>query len=88
MKEQSMLSGTAIPVFVILLIATTLSWWVGESSGFAHTALIVIPIAFVKCLLVGLYFMEIIHAPAFLRMIMTAWCVAGAVGINGIYLIC
>jgi caa(3)-type oxidase subunit IV len=87
MKEkQSLLRTPVIPVFIVLMIATVVSWWVGEGSALEHTALIVISIAFVKCFLIGLYFMEIIHAPDFLRLALVAWCGAGLVGVNGIYL--
>jgi caa(3)-type oxidase subunit IV len=85
-ENKTFLRTPAVLVFIVLMIATIVSWWIGQGSGFPHTAVIVISIAFIKCFLVGLYFMEIIHAPDFLRLALLAWCGAGLIGINGIYL--
>mgnify|MGYP003587335268 CR=1 FL=1 len=86
-KKKTFFNTPAVPVFVVLIIATVVTWWVGAGSHMVHTTVIVMSISFFKCFLVGLYFMEIIHAPDFLRLALLGWCVAGLVGINGMYLI-
>ena len=87
-KKETFYRTPAVPVFIVLMVATVFSWWIGgKDSGLPHTAVIVMSIAFIKCMLVGLYFMEIIHAPDYLRFVLLAWCGAGLIGINGLYLI-
>jgi heme/copper-type cytochrome/quinol oxidase subunit 4 len=64
-------------VWILLIIATLISWKVGTDHGgiTPHLATtIVIIVAFVKVRLVGLYFMELRHAPPQLRAILEAYC--------------
>lgn len=87
MKKQTLIRTAATPVFFLLMIATGISWWLGVGSNVAHTTMVVITIAFVKCFLIGLFFMEILHAPKALLLVFTAWCTVGWAGVLGIYLL-
>lgn len=77
-------------VWILLMLLTGLSYWVGE--GGAHTTVtlvtvIVMTIAFVKCFLVGTYFMELRHSPLGLHLVLLMWCLVGWTGILGVYLL-
>jgi hypothetical protein len=43
-------------------------------------------VAFVKARLIGLYFMDLRHAPTALRVLFEAWCVAVCGTVIGLYL--
>lgn len=63
-------------VWLVLVAATGLTWWLGES-GAAGTAAIaaMLAIAFVKGRLVILEFMELRHAPALWRLLLEGWLI-------------
>lgn len=79
-------------VWLFLIGATLLSWWLGTdhglSSGDDHrfASIVIIAVAFVKLRLVGLYFMELRDAPLALRTIFEIWCVAVFALVTGMYL--
>ena len=69
----------------MLMVGTGIAWWLGqtdrvaEQAGAAATAGVII-VAFVKVWIVGFQFMELRHAPRWLRHAFDAWiavvCVA------------
>lgn len=72
-------------VWLILLAATGVTFWLGES-GWAGRAgmapvLLMFALAFIKALLVMLEFMRLRHAPALWRRVMLAWLVLVVAGI-------
>lgn len=87
-----LIRNVVVPVWVVLVIATALSWWLGhdhalgEDSKKLGTSLVMI-VAFVKVALVGGYFMELRHAPQWLQAVFGAWVVVACSAIVGIYLV-
>ena len=74
-----LLRRPAAVVWVVLVAATTLSWWLGDGHGSRETAtVLVIAVAFLKVFLVGHYFMELRTAPLPLRLAFTTW--VGVIG--------
>lgn len=62
----------------ILVVATALSWEMGHGMGFSdirHAGVAIIIVAFVKVRFVILDFMEMRHAPHFMRLIGEIWTV-------------
>jgi hypothetical protein len=65
-----------LAVWVALITATALSWYLGDGHGEAHLATVgVLVVAFFKVYLVGRYFMELGSAPRALHAIFTGWTV-------------
>lgn len=81
--------SSATAVWVFLIAATVLSWALGTDHGFVdnHTtaSTIIMVVAFVKVRFVGLYFMELKHAPLALRLLLEAWCLVVCVVTLGFY---
>ena len=74
-------------VWSLLICATLLSSWVGTDHGDRTLAtLAVIAIAFVKLRCVGLYFMELRHAPPALRVVFEAYAAVVCGEVIGLYL--
>jgi heme/copper-type cytochrome/quinol oxidase subunit 4 len=75
-------------VWALLMAATGVSMWVAVEQGVsvrtAATA-IVMSVALVKAYLVGMYFMELRHAPWPLRAAFQAWCAICAAAVLGTY---
>ena len=72
-------------IWLLLLAATGVTFWLGES-GLSGTAgmspvLTMFALAFVKALLVMLDFMELRHAPALWRRLLVGWLVLVTSGI-------
>ena len=72
-------------IWLLLLAATGVTFWLGES-GLSGTAgmspvLTMFALAFVKALLVMLDFMELRHAPALWRWLLVGWLVLVTIGI-------
>ena len=72
-------------IWLILLAATGVTFWLGESglSGSPGMApeLVMFALAFVKALLVMRDFMELRHAPALWRWLLQGWLVLVTTGI-------
>lgn len=85
------LARTAVtPVWLLLMAATGLSLWLGADHGLGARTLatvVVIAVAFVKVRFIGMYFMELRHAPLALRLAFHAWCAVGCLAVVGIYLV-
>ena len=65
-------------VWFLLVLATTLSWGMGHGIGFdnvRHAGVAIIIMAFIKVRYVILDFMEIRHAPIFMRVIGVLWVI-------------
>lgn len=64
-------------IWVLLIAVTAVSWYVGTDHGIhspAAASIFVLCIAFFKVGLVGLYFMEVRHAPMGLRGLFAVYC--------------
>jgi caa(3)-type oxidase subunit IV len=77
MRELARTSAT--PVWLGLVLLTVVTLWLGVDHGLgtsAHKAatVIVMIIAFVKVRFIGMYFMELRHAPLLLRFVFQVWC--------------
>ena len=76
-------------IWVLLIAATLLSWWLGAGHGIRsreQASVIVILVAFIKVRFVGLYFMELRDAPRALRAIFEAYCVVVCAALIGMFL--
>lgn len=73
---MSLLKSRISLVWLLLIVATLISWWIGTDHGVhPHLATtIVLVVAFVKVRFVGLYFMELRDAPVRLRLALEGWC--------------
>jgi caa(3)-type oxidase subunit IV len=74
----ALLRAPATAVWLILILATVVSWTLGTDHGFHnHTlaSVTILLIAFIKVRLVGLYFMELRDAPTVLRGLFETYCV-------------
>lgn len=69
-------------VWVLLTVATLLSWTLGTHHGLAIAILV---IAFVKIRFVGLYFMELRGAPPVLRVVFETYCLAVLLTLSATY---
>lgn len=80
-----MISFSVNRIWLLLLAATGVTFWLGESglSGSAGmtAVLVMFGLAFVKALLVMLDFMELRHAPALWRRLLVGWLVLVTTGI-------
>lgn len=73
------------------MFATALSWWLGGDHDIgmnarALTMAAIAVVAFVKVHLVGMYFMQLRHAPAMLRFSFMAWTVVTCALVIGLFL--
>lgn len=62
-----------IYVWAFLAFATLASWGIGARDPLHALPLLVVMIAVIKCRLVIRYFMDVRHAPAWLRYSCDAW---------------
>jgi heme/copper-type cytochrome/quinol oxidase subunit 4 len=85
------LARTAVtPVWLLLVLATLVSYVLGADYGPGnHTAatVTVMAVAFIKVRFVGLYFMELRHAPPALRLAFEAWVALFVVLVIAIYVL-
>ena len=76
-------------VWLVLILATTLSWQLGHGFGFGdrytYATVAIVIIAFVKVRLVFLEFMELRHAPLPLRLAFESWAVVAGSAIIACY---
>lgn len=64
-------------VWLGLIAMTLLSWWLGTDHGIKDVqaaSVLVLLVAFAKVRFVGMYFMELRHAPTPLRLLFEGWC--------------
>lgn len=87
----TLLRHPATPVAILLIAATSLSWWLGAgfSNGIAvdyrYISTTLLLIAFVKVRFVIRHFMEVCTAPLALRMISDAWVIGVCGAIIALY---
>ncbi|MGQ0623298.1 MAG: cytochrome C oxidase subunit IV family protein [Sporichthyaceae bacterium] len=75
-------------VWAILMVATLISWWLGDGHGATKlAAVLVIVTGFMKVALIGEHFMELRSAPPPLRWAFIGWCTLVPAILCGIYLI-
>jgi len=63
-------------MWLVLIVATLISGWIGEGERDRRASSVVLTIAFFKVWIVGIQFMELRSAPRLLRGIFSAWTVA------------
>ena len=84
----TLLRTTVTWVWLLLMGATAASFWVAVDHGVTvretATALVV-TVAVAKVYLVGMYFMELRHAPLLLKGAFNAWCAGCWAAILGVY---
>lgn len=79
-------------VWLVLVGATCVSWWLGADHGFHGSsgpkigATIILSIAFVKVRLVGMWFMELRASPPALRLAFECWVLVVAGLLIALYL--
>jgi len=79
-------------VWLVLVSATGLSWWLGADRGLgagtapATVTGMILLVAFIKVRLVIRHFMEIRRAPLVLKLLCDAWILIVATTIMGLYL--
>lgn len=76
-------------VWLILIAATLVSWYTGTDHGIQSpttTTILVLLVAFLKVRFVGLYFMELRHAPLPLRALFETYCLATPTTLITLYL--
>lgn len=65
--------------WLLLLLATAITWWLGESGSLGNArplaASIVLGLAFTKGVLVILDFMELRHAPVLWKRLIIGWLI-------------
>lgn len=86
----SLLRARFTVVWVLLVAATLLSFWLGTDHGLSSAqsrTILILVVAFVKVRLVGLYFMELRTAPGALRALFEAYCAAACVTLLSFYLL-
>ena len=77
-------------VWAALIGATILSWWLGTDHGVSDarlTSALVLLVAFVKVSFIGIYFMELRHAPGALKLLYQGWCVVVCTALVTMFLI-
>jgi caa(3)-type oxidase subunit IV len=85
-----LLRTPATAVWVVLILATVVTWTLGTNHGFANHTLastVILLIAFIKVRLVGLYFMELRGAPTVLRGLFEAYCAIACTVVVGVFLL-
>lgn len=85
----ALLRTRASVIWLVLVLATSISWTLGTESGGAHrlVSVVILAVAVFKIRLVGLYFMELRDAPRALRAVFEIYCLAVAGVTIGIYLL-
>ncbi len=79
----SLVRSSASLVYMVLVVGTALSWSVA-SQGLTPT-LVMMTVGFGKAFLIGLFFMELLHAPRVLKGLLALWCMVGWAGILAFY---
>jgi caa(3)-type oxidase subunit IV len=86
----TLLRTPATAAWIVLILATIVSWTLGTTHGFNNYTLasvVILIIAFIKVRLVGLYFMELREAPTVLRGLFEAYCIIVCAVVVGAFLL-
>ena len=81
--------GAVLFVWVAVVAATLISFWLGTDHGIASATarnVVLLTVAFLKVRYIGLYFMELKAAPWSLRGIFEVYCLGVCVMLVGMYL--
>lgn len=81
-------SRKAVVVWLVLVVATFASWWVGADHALSADAAVtaaVIAVAFIKVRLIGIHFMELGTAPRVLRGMFEGYVVVVTIALFGLY---
>jgi len=73
---KALLLNRTTLIWLLLIAATALSWQMGHGLGFSdsrHAGVAILVVALVKVRLVILEFMELRHAPRFMRYAAEVW---------------
>lgn len=85
----SVLRRSATNIWVVLMLATCVSWWLahggGPVPGHVAASMVIVVVAFAKIRLIGLYFMELRDAPVALRALFEAYVAVVGGGVIGMY---
>jgi caa(3)-type oxidase subunit IV len=84
----ALLRTPATAVWVVLIMATAVSWTLGTQHGMHDhklASVIILLIAFIKVRLVGMYFMELREAPNVLRGLFEAYCLIVCTLLLGVF---
>lgn len=73
---MNLLRTSITPVFFLLLIGTLVSWWAGIEGA---NGMVVMTVSIAKSFLVGMFFMELLHAPCWLKRFWQFWCIVAEV---------
>lgn len=82
----------ATAVWLVLVSATVLSWWLGFESAHGANAyreligIVILLVAFIKVRFIGMYFMELRDAPLPLRGLFDGYCLIVCAAVVGMYL--
>jgi heme/copper-type cytochrome/quinol oxidase subunit 4 len=85
----TLLRTPATVVWVLLIVATAVSWALGVQHGLHDhqlSSVIILLIAFIKVRLVGMYFMELREAPNVLRGLFEAYCAIVCTLLLGVFI--
>lgn len=84
---QAVVRSPTSLVWLALMLATAVSWWLGAHHGVGveEATIAVLTVAFVKVRFVGMYFMELRHAPLALRLLFEGWVVVVWAGLIVLY---
>lgn len=92
---NSLIRHPATPIWLLLMLATGLSWWLGTGSSadsgdgefinYRHISSLLMIIAFVKVRFVIRHFMEVRSAPLALRLVCDIWVVGVCMVVIGLY---
>ncbi len=86
MQLLTFIPTSALRSWAIILVATLGSFALGIEHGEYNVgAVVVLGIAAVKVRLVGLDFMELRHAPIYLRLVFEGYCVALWAALSALY---
>ena len=86
MQILTFIPRSALRSWAIILVATLASFALGIEQGEYNVwAVVVLGIAAVKVRLVGLDFMELRHAPMYLRLVFEGYCVALWAALSALY---
>jgi heme/copper-type cytochrome/quinol oxidase subunit 4 len=85
----SLVKAPFTAVWLVLVAATLISFWLGTDHGLSSTearTVLIMLVAFIKVRFVGLYFMELREAPHLLRGLFEGYCLVVCAMVLGFYL--
>ena len=83
---NALFQSFATLVWVVLMLATGLSWWLGTHQGSGSATIVLMLVAFLKVRLIIMHFMEVRGAPLPLRLICEGWVIVTCSAVLGLYL--